>query len=101
MQFGANFMKKTNLKPVAAALGTALAMSVAATPAAADANPFGMTDLNSGYQVAWGDKPEGKCGEGKCGEDKKKTEAKCGEGKCGGDKKKTESKCGEGKCGAK
>ena len=95
-------MKKTNLKPVAAALGTALAMSVAATPAAADANPFGMTDLNSGYQVAWGDKPEGKCGEGKCGEGKK-AEGKCGdkktEGKCG-DKAK-EGKCGEGKCGAK
>ena len=95
-------MKKTNLKPVAAALGTALAMTVAATPASADASPFGMTDLNSGYQVAWGDKPEGKCGEGKCGGDKK-AEGKCGdkktEGKCGD--KKPEAKCGEGKCGNK
>ena len=91
-------MKKTNLKPVAAALGTALAMSVAATPAAADANPFGMNDLNSGYQVAWGDKPEGKCGEGKCGEGKK-ADAKTQEGKCGD--KKPEAKCGEGKCGEK
>jgi len=99
------------LTPVAAALGTAFALSVATSPVAADsANPFGMADLVSGYSVAMGDKPaEGKCGEGKCGEGKKaageakcgakKTESKCGEGKCGGDKKK-EAKCGEGKCGA-
>jgi len=98
--------------PIAAALGTAFALSIATSPVAADsANPFGMSDLVSGYSVAMGDKPaEGKCGEGKCGADKKaageakcgakKKEAKCGEGKCGGDKKK-EAKCGEGKCGAK
>ena len=105
--------------PIAAALGTAFALSIATSPVAADsANPFGMSDLVSGYSVAMGDKPaEGKCGEGKkgeakCGADKKaegkcggkKGEAKCGtdkkaEGKCGGDKKKTEAKCGEGKCG--
>ena len=101
------------LTPIAAALGTAFALSVATSPVAADsANPFSQADLSSGYSVAWGDKPaEGKCGEGKCGEGKKaageakcgakKSEAKCGEGKCGGDKAKkaVESKCGEGKCG--
>jgi len=93
------------LTPIAAALGTAFALSVATSPVAADsANPFSQADLTSGYSVAWGDKPaEGKCGEGKCGGDKAKkaTEAKCGEGKCGGDKAKkaVESKCGEGKCG--
>lgn len=99
-------MKKTHLTPVAAALGTAFILSVAATTASAASNPFGMTDLNSGYQVAWGDKPaaekkaEGKCGadkkgEAKCGADKKKME----EGKCGADKKKAmeEGKCGAGK----
>ena len=90
-------MSKKTLKPIAAAIGTAFVLGVAATPASADANPFGMTDLNSGYQQV----AEGKCGEGKCGaKDKAKKEGKCGEGKCGGDKKK-EAKCGEGKCGGK
>lgn len=100
-------MKKTHLTPVAAALGTALVLGVAAGAAQA-ANPFGMQDLSSGYQLAMGDKPadskpaEGKCGEAKCGADKKASEAKCG-----GDKKAAEAKCGgekkmeEGKCGAK
>jgi len=88
------------LTPIAAALGTAFAVSVASTAVSAAENPFGMNDLGNGYSVAMGDKPaEGKCGEGKCGGDKKKTEAKCGEGKCGG--KKPEAKCGEGKCGGK
>ena len=90
--------KKFELKPVAAALGAALAASVVSLPAAANAdqNPFGMTDLSSGYMVAGGH-GEGKCGEGKCGEGKC-GEGKCGEGKCG-EGKKAEGKCGEGKCG--
>lgn len=86
---------------------TALAGTMAFSGAAsADANPFGLTDLSSGYQVAMegkcgGDKAKGDCGEGKCGGDKAK-----GEGKCGGDKAKSdakggEGKCGEGKCGGK
>jgi uncharacterized low-complexity protein len=92
--------KKTTMKPLAAALGTAFALGVAATPAAADtANPFGMTDLSSGYQQV----AEGKCGEAKCGA--KPTEAKPAEGKCG-EKKAEEGKCGgekatEAKCGEK
>jgi len=94
--------KKTTLKPIAAALGTTFAVSLAASPVAnAAENPFSMTELsNGGYMVA-GEHGEGKCGEGKgkCG-DKKKGEGKCGEGKCG-DKKKGEGKCGEGKCGDK
>jgi uncharacterized low-complexity protein len=90
-------MKKTHLTPVAAALGTAFILSVAATPASAASNPFGMTDLNNGYQLAWGDKPEAeKKAEGKCGEEKKAVNKAMEEGKCGGDKKKME----EGKCGA-
>ena len=69
------------MTPIAAALGAAFAMSLAAAPVSADtANPFGMSDLNSGYQQV----AEGKCGEGKCGGDKAKKEGKCGEGKCGG-----------------
>ena len=110
---------KRKLNPLAVALGTTFAISLASSPIvnAAD-NPFNMTDLGSGYMVA----EEGKCGEGKCGD--KKEEGKCGEGKCGdkkaegscGDKKKLkvnvakanaairkkeEGKCGEGKCGDK
>jgi len=100
------------MTPIAAALGAAFAMSLAAAPVSADtANPFGMSDLSSGYQQV----AEGKCGEGKCGgkKAKKKMEGKCGEGKCGGKKEmdknmegkcggnkaKKEGKCGEGKCG--
>ena len=57
--------KKTSMKPLAAAIGTALATTLAAVPAAnADQNPFGLTELSSGYMVAGA---EGKCGEGKCG----------------------------------
>jgi uncharacterized low-complexity protein len=116
---------KYKLNPLAVALGTTFAISLASSPIvnAAD-NPFNMTDLGSGYMVAeegscgdkkgegsCGDKKgegkaegEGKCGEGKCGDKKKAHEGKCGEGKCG-DKKKAEGSCGdkkaEGSCGDK
>ncbi len=91
-------MKKSMKKSMSLALGTTFVAAMSASPVAnADANPFGMQNLESGYmQVA-----EGKCGEGKCGENKAK-EAKCGEGKCGEKAKaKKEGKCGEGKCGEK
>jgi len=75
--------KRDLLKPVAIAVGAALAGGV--TVANADTSPFVMTSLSSGYMSA--DIGEGKCGEGKCGGDKaEKSEGKCGEGKCGGDK---------------
>ena len=102
-------------KSMSVAMGATFAVAMSASPIVnADANPFGMQSLDSGYlQVA-----EGKCGEGmkkaeeegKCGEGKKKAEGKCGEGKCGeGKKAEGEGKCGEGKkkaegegkCGAK
>ncbi|VAW54103.1 FIG024746: hypothetical protein [hydrothermal vent metagenome] len=109
-------MKNTIKKSLSVALGTTFVAAMSASPVVnADANPFGMQNLESGYmQVA-----EGKCGEGKCGGDKGdgkgKKEGKCGEGKCGGDKghkdhkdhkdgegkAKKEGKCGEGKCGGK
>ncbi len=77
---------KLCLKPIAAALGTTFAVSLAMSPVVnATENPFSMNELSSGYMVADGHSAEGKCGEGKCG-DKKKEEGKCGEGKCG-DKK--------------
>ena len=97
-------MKTTMKKSLSIALGTTFIAAMSASPVAnADANPFGMQNLESGYmQVAEAKGKEGKCGgdkakEAKCGGDKAK-EAKCGEGKCGGDKAK-EAKCGEGKCG--
>ena len=90
-------------KPVALAIGAAIAGSMAVT-SVAQAAPFTANDLGQGYVTlagegsCGGDKgKEGKCGEGKCGGDKG-AEGKCGEGKCGGEKGK-EGKCGEGKCG--
>ena len=118
-------MKNLTKKPLAAALGAAFVTSVAFAPiASAETNPFGATELETGYMVlaegkCGADKAkkkaaeakcgEGKCGEGKCGADKaekKAAEAKCGEGKCGAKMKAkkadkaVEAKCGEGKCGA-
>jgi uncharacterized low-complexity protein len=80
--------KLSKMNPLAATLGAAFVASAMSIPAHAAENPFGATDLQSGYQLAGDSKSaEGKCGEGKCGGDKK------GEGSCGGDKK------GEGSCG--
>ena len=97
-------MKTLNKNSVAMTVGAAVigaSSLVAAT--SANANPFEVMTMQSGYML---DAGEGKCGEGKCGGDKKAKkegkcgEGKCGEGKCGGDKKtKKEGKCGEGKCG--
>ena len=93
--------RETNLRPIAAAIGTTFAVSLALSPIArASDNPFNMTELSSGYMVA-GNDAEGKCGEskkeaeGKCGESKKEAEGKCGENK----DTSAEGKCGEGKCG--
>ena len=70
--------EKQLAKPIAVAVGTALAGSFALTGvASADtgASPFSMTTLSAGYMLATG---EGACGGDKGGE------GKCGEGKCGG-----------------
>ena len=120
--------EKQIVKPVAIAVGAALAGSFAVTGVAnADtgASPFAMNSLVAGYMLGagegscGGDKgdkgDEGSCGgdkgdEGSCGGDKDKgDEGSCGgdkdkgdEGSCGGDKdegKGEEGKCGEGKCG--
>ena len=104
-------------KPIALAVGIALAGSFTAVEAAqADtgASPFAMTTLSVAYMRGegegscggdkGGDEAEGSCGgdkdaEGNCGGDKDKD----AEGSCGGDKeaeeKGEEGKCGEGKCG--
>ena len=101
---------KTNRKYVylSGAAGALFALGVggmAPTPAQADANPFAVTELGSGYMVAAN--AEEKSGEGKCGgaEKERTKEEKAGEGKCGAkneasdsEKKGGEGKCGEGKC---
>ena len=74
--------EKQVVKPVAVAVGTALAGSFAISANAdtdAGASPFAMNTLASGYLLG---AQEGSCGEGKCGEGDG-GEGKCGEGKCG------------------
>lgn len=92
--------KKFDKKPLAIAIGTAVAGSLSAVSTAdADTNPFGMSELSSGYmQVA---QAEMKCGEGKCGGEKMKEQMKkAGEGKCAGAKPTDSEKKADGKCGA-
>ncbi len=107
--------EKQVAKPIALAVGIALAGSFAVVDAAqADtgASPFAMTTLSTAYMLGegegscGGDKAEGeeKDAEGSCGGDKAEGEEKDAEGSCGGDKaeaeeKDAEGKCGEGKCG--
>ena len=83
-------VKNSELKTVAALLGTTFAVTLAIAPIAnAAENPFGITQFQSGYMVAG---EEGKCG----GE--KAAGKKDAEGKCGGEKA-TGEKGAEGKCG--
>jgi len=66
---------------IAAAAGSAFVAGMAAAPVASAAeNPFALTGLSSGYQVAQAAKmSDGKCGQGKCGGMKTAApEAKCG-----------------------
>ena len=91
--------EKKVTKPVALAVGAALASSFAIGSAiAADdslENPFQMSTLSAGYMLGEG---EGSCGEGSCGEGE--GEGSCGEGSCGeGDDAEGEGSCGEGSCG--
>ena len=78
-----------------------LALTAAAGIAHASSNPFVLSSLAQGYQVAAADKtPEGKCGEGKCGA-KKETKAQDGKNPAIKAAKAKDGKCGEGKCGSK
>jgi len=73
--------KKHTPKALAAAIGATFVASMAASPVvSADQNPFAMSPLSSGYQVAG---KEGQCGEGKCGGMKKGEKMKK-DGSCGG-----------------
>ena len=98
--------KRISLKPIAAALGTTFAVSLAAMPIAnADENPFHATALTKGGYMVAGNEAEGKCGEGSNDEakpddgtmqDEGKSED---EGKCGDEKSDDAKSEGEGKCG--
>jgi len=128
-QLGEKIMsEKKVVKPIALAVGAALASSFALGGVAnADTvdNPFAMSALSAGYMLGAGEgscggdkegkdkEGEGACGEGSCGGDKegegscgeahdKEGEGSCGEGSCGGDKDKedAEGSCGEGSCGS-
>ena len=110
--------EKKVVKPVALAVGAALASSFAlggvANAETVD-NPFAMSALSAGYMLGagegscGGDKEgkdkEGACGEGSCGGDKE-AEASCGgdkseaEASCGGDKGDAEASCGGDKADA-
>jgi uncharacterized low-complexity protein len=100
-------MSRKSMKPVAKAIGAAMAGTLliggTASAATGGGNPFALTELSGGYTQLASDHGGGKCGAGKCGAGKcggdKGMEGKCGAGKCGGDKG-MEGKCGAGKCGA-
>jgi len=98
---------KKVMKPVAVAVGTALAGAFALSATAnADTgvSPFAITTLGAGYLLG-AQEAEGSCGEGKCGGDKESEGKDKAEGSCGGDKEKAEGSCGgdkekaEGSCG--
>ena len=93
-------MKKT---PLAAAMGTAIVSTFAATAVQAEANPFSVNEMSAGYmQLAAAHEEKAAGGEMKCGANMKKpaeegkcADAKCGEGKCAGKKAAEEAKCGD------
>ena len=102
-------MKKINKSPLATAMGAALISTVSATAVYADTNPFGMTELSTGYmQLA---AAEMKCGaamnmdnktaEGACAGEMhpKKAEAKASDASCGAMMKGKEGACGQMKPG--
>ncbi|MDO9107115.1 MAG: hypothetical protein Q7U57_19410 [Methylovulum sp.] len=91
-------MKKINTTPLAAAMGVAFISAFTATSTHAEANPFGMTELSTGYmQLA----EAGKAAEMACGANMSgmAKPAKTAEGACAGNKTPAAAKTAEGKCG--
>lgn len=100
-------MLNDKIKPVALAVGTAFAATMAMTAVAeTDGDLFAAEELEPRYDLladAHGD-GEGSCGEGSCGaegDDEKgdDDEGSCGEGSCGAEGDDEEGSCGEGSCG--
>ena len=92
-------MKKINKSPLAVAMGAALISTFATATANAEANPFGMTELSTGYmQVA----EAAKTAEMACGASMNMAKPKTPEGACAGTTKAagTASKTTEAACGA-
>ena len=92
---------------IASAVGSAFVASMAAAPVASAAeNPFALSGLSSGYQVAaaHGAKPMESTGDATKAEAGKTTTEKAKDATATEmkptDKKMPEGKCGEGKCGA-
>jgi len=84
-------MKKMTT-PFAMAMGAALISSISATAVNAETNPFGSTELSSGYmQLA--------AAEMACGASMKMEKPKTAEGACAGKKLASGEKSPEGKCG--
>ena len=78
-------MSKTNLKPIAAAIGAAIVASLSGA-AALDEDPFEARDVEPAYNLlADAHGGEGKCGEGKCGEDKEEGDDADAEGEGDGE----------------
>jgi uncharacterized low-complexity protein len=92
-------MKSMNKSPLAAAMGAALLSTFAATNVNADVNPFGMTELNSGYMQVAEATAEMACGAAMGGMAK----PKAAEGACAGHAKPATTapatKATEGSCG--
>ena len=75
-------MSQSSKKPVAIAIGTALAGGLMLS-----GSSFAITPLAQGYLLGAQDAAkaaDAKTKEGSCGAHKAKAEGKCGEGKCGG-----------------
>ena len=87
-------MKIMNKSPLAAAMGAALLSTFAATNVNAEANPFGMTELNSGYMQVAEAAAEMACGAAMGGMAKPKAP----EGACAGHAKPA-AKASEASCG--
>ncbi|MCG9696878.1 hypothetical protein [Shewanella sp. Isolate11] len=88
-------MKLTKNTAVAVALGTVFVGGSLSIEA--QANPFGYSEMQAGYQLVDG---EGKCGEGKCGENMKKAAKEGERGASEAAKEKAKDKSKEGQCGA-
>jgi len=83
-------MKQIKKTTIAASIGAVVIGSLATISMQANANPFGMQSLETGYMLSVA---EGSCGGDKAKDETKETkEGKCGEGKCGGDKAKDAAK---------
>lgn len=100
-------MKKINKTPLAVAMGAAFISTFAATSVNAEANPFGMTELSSGYMQVAEAGAAAKTGEMACGAAMGGMEkSKAPEGACAAAKKPAAAttvvpakKAAEGSCG--